>query len=391
MSNTDAGINMRVKVSISEVVGNKQLFKTKIHSVLSMLFLNFMLITLPVKAEPFVQRIGDPMAHPWGMDFLDDRNLLVTERGGNLFVVNFLTGDRVLVTNLPKVRARKQGGMLDVAVRHDKLTNKKIIYLCYTQPQKNKSATAIDMAYFNEGSLLDRTTIFTSNQPINSNIHFGCRLALDKKYLYATLGDRGKRYQAQDPRSHNGSIIRLYHDGGIPPVNPNKPGWTPETLSIGHRNPQGIAIHPKTGLVWTHEHGPRGGDEINIIHPGENFGWPKVSHGREYHGPSIGVGTSAPGLKDPIWFWTPSIAPSGMAFYSGKMFKELDGHLLIGSLKFRRLYLLTLEKGMPVHETVILDRVIGRVRDVAVAPDGAILLLSDEAQGGLYRLAKKQN
>jgi glucose/arabinose dehydrogenase len=149
-----------------------------------------------------------------------------------------------------------------------------------------------------------------------------------------------------------------------------------------------MAIHPRTGKLWAHEHGPRGGDEINIISAGANYGWPKVSHGKEYIGGSIGIGTSAPGFADPAWVWTPSIAPSGMAFYQGTMFPQFDGHLLVGSLKFERLYLLQITDGLPQAEAIILENAIGRVRDVAVAADGSILLLSDETNGGLYRLTE---
>ena len=149
-----------------------------------------------------------------------------------------------------------------------------------------------------------------------------------------------------------------------------------------------MAINPETGELWAHEHGPRGGDEINIINAGHNYGWPKVSHGKEYLGGSIGSGTSAPGLTDPVWVWTPSIAPSGMAFYKGDMFPFLNGHLLVGSLKFKQLYLVILENGLPARESVMMDGAIGRVRDVAIAYDGSVLLLNDEEEGGLYRIAE---
>ena len=218
--------------------------------------------------------------------------------------------------------------------------------------------------------------------------HYGCRLALDNGYIYASLGERGERYDAQNPELHAGTIIRLHNDGRIPEENPNRAGWAPEILSIGHRNPQGMAIHPNTGKIWTHEHGPRGGDEINIISAGTNYGWPTVSYGQEYIGGSIGIGTSAPGFVEPVWVWTPSIAPSGMAFYEGEMFPQFNGNLLVGSLKFHRLYLVKIVNGLPKSEFVILENVIGRVRDVDVAADGSILLLSDEVDGGLYRLSE---
>ena len=248
--------------------------------------------------------------------------------------------------------------------------------------------TAIDRAQLVGSSLKNRRNLFLANNISRNAIHYGCRLVLDDNYIYASLGERGARYDAQDPAIHGGAIIRLHHDGSIPNDNPRLDGWAPEIFSIGHRNPQGLAFHPSTGALWSHEHGPRGGDEINIITAGDNYGWPTVSHGKEYIGGSIGIGTSAPGLADPAWVWTPSIAPSGMAFYGGSMFPQLNGHLLVGSLKFKRLYLVQLSAGVPQDEFVILDGSIGRVRDVAVESDGAILLLSDEPDGGLYRLSE---
>jgi glucose/arabinose dehydrogenase len=242
--------------------------------------------------------------------------------------------------------------------------------------------------------------------------------------IYASLGDRGERANGQDGATNAASIIRINFDGSVPPENPQPAsggtgklaGWAPENFTIGHRNPQGMAMHPRTGDIWTHEHGPRGGDEINIIRPvdyegarngGANYGWPAVSHGREYvTGRPVSSHDSLPGYVDPVWVWDPSIAPSGMAFYPGAtdshdggassgsdMFPEFGGHLLVGSLKFRRLYLVEIgDDGLPASERVIIDGQIGRIRDVAVAPPGpfagAILMLSDEAQGGLYMMRR---
>ena len=341
----------------------------------------------PTAAAPLIQQIGATLSHPWGMDFLDDQHLFVTERGGNLYLVNLLTGERDTIANVPTVQAKRQGGMLDVAVHQNPDDDSVTVYLCYSLLIGDKTVTAIDKAKFGGIDLTDRQTIFKANNQEISAIHYGCRLAIDQRYLYASLGDRGNRHDAQNPSLHGGAVIRLLHDGTPAPNNPNLQGWAPEILSKGHRNPQGLAINPETGELWAHEHGPRGGDEINIINAGHNYGWPKVSHGKEYLGGSIGSGTSAPGLTDPVWVWTPSIAPSGMAFYKGDMFPFLNGHLLVGSLKFKRLYLVILENGLPARETVMMDGAIGRVRDVAIAYDGSVLLLSDEEEGGLYRIA----
>ena len=344
-----------------------------------------------------IERIGSPMAHPWGMEFLDHDTVLVTLRGGRLMRIDLTDGRATEITGVPDVFNRRQGGLLDVAMIEGH------VYLCYSAVLNGKSSTAIDRAVIEGNALVHRQTIFTGNDPARSGHHFGCRLHVTGGMIYASLGDRGDRDNAQDPAAHAGSLIRINLDGSIPLNNPRRDGWAPEILSIGHRNPQGMAMHPRTGDIWTHEHGPRGGDEINITRPsrdgGANYGWPTVSHGREYAtGRRVSKHNSLPGYVDPVWVWDPSIAPSGMAFYpdvedtnnTGSMFPEFQGHLLVGSLKFRRLYLVELdgESGLPASERVIVDGRIGRIRDVAVAPHGphagAILLLSDEAQGGLY-------
>ena len=355
---------------------------------------------------PTIERIGPPMAHPWGMEFLDHDTVLVTLRGGRLMRIDLADGDISEITGGPEVFDRRQGGLLDVAMIDGH------VYLCYSAVLNGKSSTAIDRAVIEGDTLVRRRTIFTGNNPSRSGHHFGCRLQVTGGMIYASLGDRGDRDNAQDPSAHAGSLIRISLDGSVPHINP-KPsgrvadGWAPEIFSIGHRNPQGMAMHPRTGAIWTHEHGPRGGDEINITDPardgGANYGWPTVSHGREYAtGRRVSKHDSLPGYRDPVWVWDPSIAPSGMAFYpdaddgndTGRMFPEFQGHLLVGSLKFRRLYLVELdgETGLPTAERVILDGQIGRIRDVAVAPHGpfagAILLLSDEAQGGLYLMRR---
>ena len=346
-----------------------------------------------------IERIGPTLAHPWGMDFLDQDTVLVTMRGGGLMRIDLGTGTATEITGVPAVFNRRQGGLLDVAVADGQ------IYLCYSAILDSGSSTAIDRATLAGNALIRRQTIFTGNNPTRSGHHFGCRLQVTGGMIYASLGDRGTRDNAQDPAAHAGSLIRINRDGSIPDTNPEKAGWAPEIFTIGHRNPQGMALHPRTGDIWTHEHGPRGGDEINIIRPdhdgGANFGWPTVSHGREYAtGLRVSKHDSLPGYVDPAWVWIPSIAPSGMGFYpdaadgnhAAVMFPEFKGHLLVGSLKFRRLYLVKLDgnTGLPRSEHIILDGQIGRIRDVAVIPHGphagAILLLSDEVKGGLYMM-----
>ena len=360
---------------------------------------------VPASAQTLkVERVGPPLAHPWGLEFLTSDTVLVTTRGGDLWKIGLSDGAAARITGTPDVYHRRQGGLLDVAAIDGH------VYLCYSAVLAGGSATAIDRAVIEGDRLVQRRTIFTGNEATRSGHHFGCRLHVTGTALWATLGDRGDRDNGQDPSSHAASVIRLTPDGAPHPDNPHfsdsdKAGWAPEIFSIGHRNPQGMAMHPATGEIWTHEHGPRGGDEINILRPamdaGANYGWPKVSHGREYAtGLRVSRHDSLPGYIDPVWVWLPSIAPSGMAFYpndaasndgAGTMFPDFRGHLLVGSLKFRRLYLVTLgPDGRPAGESVILDGQIGRIRDVAVAPEGPfegqIMLLSDESQGGLWRL-----
>ena len=350
-----------------------------------------------------LERVGPPLAHPWGMEFLTSDSILVTERGGGLWKIDLDEGvdaAATRITGTPDVYARRQGGLLDVAAIDGH------VWLCYSAVLPGGSATAIDRAVIEGDRLVRRRTVFTGNETTRSGHHFGCRLHVTGTALWATLGDRGERDNGQDPSTHAGSVIRLTPEGTPHPGNTRRDGWAPEIFSIGHRNPQGMAMHPATGEIWTHEHGPRGGDEINILRPGPNnpganaganYGWPAVSHGREYvSGRRVSPHDSLPGFVDPAWVWVPSIAPSGMAFYpaDGDMFPGYAGHLLVGSLKFRRLYLVEIgPDGRPASERVILDGKIGRVRDVAVAPEGPfegqIILLSDEEQGGLWRLTAK--
>lgn len=350
-------------------------------------------LTSPAIAAPDLAKIGPDLEHPWGMDFISATQMLVTERGGRLLRVDLASGDATIIQNPPEVVARQQGGLLDVMVRGQD------IYLCYSKMQDAGIVTAIDKATLEGDRLENRQTIFTSNNPSWQAVHYGCRLDNHAGYLYASLGERGVRENAQNPQIHDGSIIRLHLDRRIPADNPKREGWAAHSFSIGHRNPQGMAIHPDTKALWTHEHGPQGGDEINIIKSGGNYGWPLVSHGEEYgNGGKVSPFETKPGFVDPSWVWVPSIAPSGMAFYparNGKvMFDELAGGLLVGSLKFRRLYVVSMgDDGLPVSERVLIDKALGRIRDVAVAPDGAIMLLNDanaltNPPGGLYRISQ---
>ena len=343
--------------------------------------------SLAAMAAPTIERVGPVLSHPWGMEFLDHDTVLVTERDGRLIRIDLRDGSATQIMGVPPVYARRQGGLLDVA------TIDGHVYLCYSAVLEGGSATAIDRAVIEGDRLVRRQTIFTGNAASRSGHHFGCRMQVTGGMIYASLGDRGDRANGQDGATNAASIIRINLDGSVPPDNPGPAGlaegWAAENFTIGHRNPQGMAIHPLTGDVWINEHGPKGGDEINILQAGANYGWPLASFGKEYFGGPVGDGlTSFPGTIDPVWHWTPSIAPSGMAFYDKQMFPELTDGLLVSSLKFRRLYHVQLADNLPTSQSVILDRRIGRIRDVEITPDGAILLLSDEANGGLFRLSR---
>jgi glucose/arabinose dehydrogenase len=316
------------------------------------------------------RKIGGNFSHPWGISLIDDQTALVTERDGRLTRLDLVSGDRINIKNVPAVFDKRQGGLLDVLVHGPD------VYFCYSRPVDNGAATALAKARLGEDELVDLQVIYTSNLVSRSGVHFGCRLVISEGGIFITHGDRGMRDTAQDPDLHGGAVIRVDLDDGIVSI-----------FTKGNRNPQGMAIHPETGAIWVNEHGPRGGDEVNILAEGANYGWPIVSHGREYSGGAVGDGLKTKeGYQDPVWVWVPSIAPSGMAFYEGDMFPELNGDLLVPSLKFRSLYHVELEGGTPVRETSYLRGKLGRLRDVEVLSDGSILLLSDESQGGVYRI-----
>jgi len=330
-----------------------------------------------------IEKIGTVYL-PWGLAVLTPYEVLVTTKIGKLFLFNLNTKTKTLIGGTPCSAYYRQGGLLDVAVQKTKDGN--YVFLCYSKLTANKNLTvAISKSKLLGNKLIKTRDIFTSNYLSKSGIHFGCRLALHDIHLFASLGDRGDRANAQNPSNHSGSIIRI-------PVNGNKPtrslGWLPEIYSIGHRNPQGLYFQKSTGQLWSHEHGPRGGDEINIIKKNHNYGWPKVSYGKEYIGGDIGLNYSPEGFTDPVWVWTPSIAPSGLTFYEGKMFRQFSGKLLVGALKYRCIYLINLSSdNKPENEECIFKNVFGRVRDIEVLADGSILVINDEKQGHLFRLS----
>ena len=336
-----------------------------------------------------VVTIVEGLTHPWGLAFLPDGRMLVTERPGRLRIVKDGKLDPQAVSGVPQVAVHGQGGLLDVAL-HPRYAENNFVYLSYAARGSDGVGTEVARGKL-AGNRLDNVQVIFRQQPKGtSGNHFGSRLVFDRAgFLYITLGDRGEKERAQTPGDHAGSVIRVHDDGRVPADNPfvGKPGWKPEKFTLGNRNMQGAALHPQTGLLWTHEHGPQGGDEINVIRAGVNYGWPVITYGVNYGiGTKIGEGTAKPGMAQPLHYWVPSIAPSGMAFYTGDKFPRWRGDLFVGALKDRLLVRLRLDGEKVVREERLLKGRLGRIRDVRSGPDGYIYLLTDESAGVLARL-----
>ena len=334
-----------------------------------------------------VVRVATGLANPWSIAFLPDGDALVSERPGALLRLDVETGALRNLDGVPRVAAVGQGGLLDVEL-HPAFADNHLVYLSYAAGRGGGYATSIARGRLTDSGLDDVEVLFTMNRPSGSRLHFGSRLSFGADgMLYATFGERGDRHRAQDPDDHAGTIIRLRDDGSVPADNPFAGGGAPEVYSFGHRNPQGLAVHPATGRVWSHEHGPQGGDEINVIEAGVNYGWPVITYGAEYRsGARIGVGTAAPGMAQPVLHWTPSIAPSGMTFYDGDRFPGWSGDLFAGALAGRHLRRVQLDGERAVAEEVLLHHRVGRVRDVKQGPDGMLWLLEDARSASIYRL-----
>ena len=324
--------------------------------------------------------------HPWALAFLPGGDLLVTERRGRLLRITADGGTRE-IGGLPEVTATGQGGLLDLVLDPDFADNR-LLYFSYSEQVGGRLRTAVARAELAGDRLAGLERIFAMNRASSAGRHFGSRLAfLPDGDLLVTIGDRGQRDRAQDPSDHAGSVLRIRPDGSPSPRTTALaiPGAAPEVFTFGHRNAQGLAIHPATGAIWVHEHGPRGGDEINVLRGGANYGWPLATHGREYWGGRI-ASSEAPGTEQPLLHWTPSIAPSGMAFYTGTEFPRWNGDLFVGALAGRHLRRVVLRGGAVVDQEVLLEGRPGRIRDVRQGPDGRLWLLTDERRGGLYRL-----
>lgn len=338
-----------------------------------------------------VETVAEGLEYPWGLALLPDGGMIVTEREGRIRLV---AADGRLsdpLAGVPEVYARGQGGMLDIAL-DPHFGRNNVVYISYAEPGIGGGGTAVARAVLDTANLrlTDLAVIFRQEPKTSGGRHFGSRLVIaGDGNLFITVGERGERDRTQDFTINRGQVVRIGRDGSIPDDNPfvDKPGYRPEVWSYGHRNPQGAALHPTTGRLWIHEHGARGGDEINIPEPGKNYGWPVIAYGRNYFlGTQIGEGTHKRGMEQPIYYWDPSIAPSGMAFYSGDKFPKWKGNLLVGALKFRLVARLELDGPKVVAEERLLESLAERIRDVRQGPDGHIYLLTDSSDGRILRL-----
>ena len=330
------------------------------------------------------------LSNPWGMAFLPDGRMLITERPGRLRI--FANGKiSPPVSGVPEVFANSQGGLLDVEIDPDFLKNQ-FVYLSYAEAGADgKAGTAVMRGKLFGNQLRNTQVIFRQMPKLSSGAHFGSRLVFDKSgHLFVTLGENNQRITAQYLDHHQGKVVRLMPDGSIPKDNPfvGNAKAKPEIWSYGHRNPQGTALNPWTGKLWLHEHGPKGGDEINIPLSGRNYGWPKITYGINYNGDDIpeAVSNKAPGMEQPIYYWVPSIAPSGMAFYETDKAHPWYGNLFVGALAGQMLVRLEIRDDKIIREERLLKEFGYRFRDVQAGPDGSLYLITDAPNGRLLKI-----
>ena len=333
-------------------------------------------VKTPDQTKFITETVVDGIDIPWGMDFISENEILVTEKKGTLYRVT--NGEKAEVSGLPEIYKRGQGGLLDVALHPDYKNNKIIYFTAGVHIEGDEGGnTALYCGELNENSLSNIKLLYKGNPNTKKGQHWGSRIVFDNKgHLFFGIGDRGNRdANPQDLNRDGGKIYRLNLDGSIPEDNPfaDQEGALKAVYSYGHRNPQGMTVHPETGEIWENEHGPKGGDEINIIQKGKNYGWPVITYGINYSGTSITDKTSMPGMEQPFYYWVPSIAPSGMAFSSSNVYKRWKGNLFVGSLKFKYLERLVIKRGKVVKREKILNDV-GRVRNVKEGPDGYLYL-----------------
>ena len=339
-----------------------------------------------------VQTVASGLVHPWALAFLPDSKMLVTERPGRMRIVSVEGQLSPPLKGVPEVWATGQGGLLDV-VTDNAFAQSKTIYFCYSERTGGGGRTAVARARLDDGNgrLDEVKIIFRQDGPLSSGNHYGCRIVqADDGNLFITLGEHFTyRNEAQNLGNHLGKLIRIAPDGSAPPDNPfvGRDGAKPEIWSFGHRNEQGLAINPASGELWEIEHGPRGGDEVNIIGKGKNYGWPLIGYGIDYSGAKIHETTAKDGMEQPIKYWVPSIAPSGMTFYTAELFPRWAGSLFTGALAGRMLVRLSLNGNTVTGEERLLQNLNERIRDVRQGPDGALWLLTDNSAGRILRVS----
>ena len=330
------------------------------------------------------------LENPWSIAFLPDGRMLVTERAGRMRILDkHFNLEPKPIEGLPDIIARGQGGLFDVVLHPDYQKNG-WIYWAYNAPGKGGWGTALARGKLQGHRMTDVQVLFSMEPKTRNGQHFGGRIVFDNAgMVYLMLGDRGEKDRAQDLNDHAGSVIRLHDDGRVPADNPftGRSDAKAEKWTIGNRNIQGAALHPQTGALWTHEHGPQGGDEVNVMRSGRNYGWPVITYGVNYGlGTKIGEGQTKKGMEQPLHVWVPSIAPSGMVFVQGQAFANWKGNVLIGALRDQTLVRLELKDEKVVREERLLKGQVGRIRDVRIGPDGLIYLLMDASEGALLRL-----
>ncbi|MDC8832181.1 PQQ-dependent sugar dehydrogenase [Alteromonas gilva] len=362
--------------------------QNKVAKLTALAFAGAVAFSSQATTDVTVNELASGLDHPWGMTFLPTGDVLITERSGQVRRYNFGSGLSKPLSGVPKVAANGQGGLLDIIVDPDFTTNQQI-YFCYSRPTDGGSSSSVARATLAGNALTAVSDIFIADSVVDNGFHFGCRLSFDSaENLYVAMGDRYKYMdEAQNTDNHFGKIVRITRDGEPLADNPFIDGDAPEVFSYGHRNIQGLTVHPQTGALWAMEHGPKGGDEVNLIKAGNNYGWPLITYGIDYDGDIISDKTAQPGMEQPVLYWDPSIAPSGMTFYNGNVFKDWQGDLLVGALKFRHLRRITFnDAGEPVSQTEYLRDRGERIRDVEVGPNGMIYVLTDEDNGKLLQL-----
>ncbi len=345
----------------------------------------------PLKSAKAAYRLvtlATGLVQPWSIAFLPDGRMLITERPGRLRVFSDGRLDPRPLEGAPPVYVAGQAGLLDICLHPDFARNR-VLYLSYVASGEGGAATTVARAELDEGGLRKVTRLFEALPRRPGSLNLGSRIVFDRAGLmYVSCGDRFQMQQAQDLADLAGKIVRLKDDGSVPSDNPfvGRAGARPEIFTWGNRNPQGLALHPESGKVWEVEHGPKGGDELNILKAGANYGWPLATHGINYDGSIISAHTSLPGMEDPLRFWTPSISPCGLCFYTAERFPGWNGSLFTGALSSRALYRIELDGEKYRSEELLLEGQLPYIRDVRQGPDGLLYLVTQSDDGGLYRL-----